>query len=246
MQEIITNFFDSGLFEQTIDSVYEQIAPYVQEDATAFYSYEEFEEAVSMLKTYGLLRAESVQGQLDGTIPSTEEAQAADSSTMVDASTVDLTVMGTQGQQEMARQTESNDITPEESPEIQGQGSLPSNVEESLQNKASTNSVSIEAMQQAQKIIGTVEDGDLTEEQISQLETLGFSEDEIHRLLETENQDGIFKEFQIESLQPAQTESGQQEGMGQFLLWIGGSIILLTASILWATCYQRRRYPKIK
>ena len=39
--------------------------------------------------------ARSTKGQLDGTIPSTEEGQRADSSCMVDASDVDLERMGT-------------------------------------------------------------------------------------------------------------------------------------------------------
>lgn len=40
------------------------------------------------------LRGQSIQGQLDGTIPSTEEAQR-DSDALVDASDLDLSVMGT-------------------------------------------------------------------------------------------------------------------------------------------------------
>lgn len=40
------------------------------------------------------LRGQSIQGQLDGTIPSTEEAQR-DSDALIDASDLDLSVMGT-------------------------------------------------------------------------------------------------------------------------------------------------------
>ena len=40
------------------------------------------------------LRADSVLGQLDGTIPSTNEGQQRDSSSLIDASSIDLTVMG--------------------------------------------------------------------------------------------------------------------------------------------------------
>ena len=39
------------------------------------------------------LRGESIQGQLDGTIPSTEEAQR-DSDALIDASSLDVSVMG--------------------------------------------------------------------------------------------------------------------------------------------------------
>lgn len=71
------------------------IAPYVERDPTKFCAYEEFEAGVSALKTFCQLRAQSVSGQLSGTIPSTDEGQAADSSTLVDASALTLSHMGT-------------------------------------------------------------------------------------------------------------------------------------------------------
>ena len=47
------------------------------------------------LEVFCLLRAQSVQGQLEGTIPSTDDGQSADSSSLVDASSVDISAMGT-------------------------------------------------------------------------------------------------------------------------------------------------------
>ena len=41
-----------------------------------------------------MLRAESIQGQIDGVIPSTDEGQMADDSDLVDASEIDVNVMG--------------------------------------------------------------------------------------------------------------------------------------------------------
>ena len=64
------------------------------EDPTAFYSYEEYEAAVEMLCEVINLRGESVSGQLDGTIPSTDDGQKADSSTLIDGSGIELSVMG--------------------------------------------------------------------------------------------------------------------------------------------------------
>ena len=48
-----------------------------------------------MLYKVVILRAESVEGQLDGTIPSTTSGQREDSSNLVDASDIDISVMGT-------------------------------------------------------------------------------------------------------------------------------------------------------
>ncbi|WP_293009796.1 CotH kinase family protein, partial [Oscillibacter sp. UBA6647] len=92
--EFISSYFDSGEFEQMIDSAIALISPYVEKDPTAFCTYEEFTEASAMLKSFCLLRAQSVQGQLDGTIPSTSENQTADSSSFVDASAIDIKSMG--------------------------------------------------------------------------------------------------------------------------------------------------------
>ena len=71
------------------------IAPYVEKDPTRFYTYEEFETGVETLRTFCRLRSESIAGQLNGTIPSTEEGQAADASALIDASSITLSDMGT-------------------------------------------------------------------------------------------------------------------------------------------------------
>lgn len=47
------------------------------------------------LEDFCLLRAQSIQGQLEGAIPSTDDGQSADSYSLVDASSVDISAMGT-------------------------------------------------------------------------------------------------------------------------------------------------------
>ena len=93
--EFIASYFDSGYFAQMIDSVQELIAPYVEQDPTKFCTYEEFETGVATLKEFCLLRAESINGQLAGTIPSTSDDQSQDSSTLIDASELNISAMGT-------------------------------------------------------------------------------------------------------------------------------------------------------
>ena len=96
-REFITDFFDSGKFEEFIDSTYALIAPYVEKDPSKFCTYEDFENGVSVLKEFCLLRAESVSAQLDGKIPSTSAGQAEDSSAFVDAGDLSVTAMGSMG-----------------------------------------------------------------------------------------------------------------------------------------------------
>ncbi len=78
-----------------IDEAYALIAPYVGKDPTKFCTYEEFQAGVEALKTSCALRIESVSGQLDETIPSTDVGQAADKSALVDASALSLSDIGT-------------------------------------------------------------------------------------------------------------------------------------------------------
>ena len=92
--EFIETYFDSGYFARMMDQVYDLIAPYVERDPTKFCTYEEFETGFAALKEFCLLRAESVSGQLAGTIPSTDEGQSQDSGTLVDASDLDISDMG--------------------------------------------------------------------------------------------------------------------------------------------------------
>lgn len=65
-------------------------------DPTAFYTNEEYLEAVETLKTTVELRAQSILGQLDGTIPSTSDGQDAEPDKLIDCSDIDLSVMGSQ------------------------------------------------------------------------------------------------------------------------------------------------------
>ncbi len=95
--EFLTTCFESGYFAELVDSTTELIAPYVEKDPGKFCTYDEFVKGVATIKEFCLLRAESVDGQLKGTIPSTSEAQASDRSTLVDASTISLSDMGDMG-----------------------------------------------------------------------------------------------------------------------------------------------------
>lgn len=93
----ISEYFESGYFENLITETENLIASYVEQDPTKFCTYEEFETGVDTLKSFCLLRAESIRGQLDGTIPSISDGQQEDDSALVDASSISLTDMGSMG-----------------------------------------------------------------------------------------------------------------------------------------------------
>ena len=93
--EFIEKYFESDYIPNLIESTKEMIAEYVEKDPTKFCTYEEFESGVTALKEFCTLRAESISGQLDGTIPSTSDGQTADSSSLIKADNLNISDMGT-------------------------------------------------------------------------------------------------------------------------------------------------------
>lgn len=92
--EYYAEFLQTANIDALIDETYQLIVLYVEKDPTKFCTAEEFETGVQTLKTYCALRERSVQGQLDGTIASTSAAQQEDGTSLVDASSITLSDMG--------------------------------------------------------------------------------------------------------------------------------------------------------
>ncbi len=92
--EFITSYFESGEFEEEYNRVYSMILEYVSKDPTKFCTFDEFVTGADTLRQFCLLRAESVRGQLNGTIPATDDGQSADSSALIDASAITISDMG--------------------------------------------------------------------------------------------------------------------------------------------------------
>lgn len=91
--EFISEYFESGKVGEMISSVKEMISPYVEADPTKFCTYEEFLTGIDTLKEFCVLRAESISGQLEGTIGSTSDTQSRD--TLIAADGITISDMGT-------------------------------------------------------------------------------------------------------------------------------------------------------
>lgn len=94
LQQLVEEYINGGGFDAFYERVRSQIDELVESDPTAFYSYEDYQTAADMLYQVVKSRGESIQGQIDGTIPSTEEEQRTSTETLVNTSGLDLSVMG--------------------------------------------------------------------------------------------------------------------------------------------------------
>jgi hypothetical protein len=96
-KKFIDQMTKDNYLQNEIDKTYKLIYEYVAKDPTKFCTMEEFELAVKTIKTFLDLRIKSVEGQLDGSIPSTDSGQSADSSNLIDTGSLSLSDMGSMG-----------------------------------------------------------------------------------------------------------------------------------------------------
>lgn len=94
LRELSQEYVLNGRFEEVYQGIRSRIDTLVETDPTALYSFEEYKAGAEMLYQTVMLRAESVKGQIDGAIPATDEEQRADTTELVDASEIDISVMG--------------------------------------------------------------------------------------------------------------------------------------------------------
>jgi spore coat protein CotH len=100
LEKLVEEYVEGGGFDAFYERVRSQIDDLVESDPTAFYSYNEYEEAADTLYQIVKLRGESVQGQVEGSIPSTEEEQK-NSDALIDASDLDVSSMGSMNSSDM-------------------------------------------------------------------------------------------------------------------------------------------------
>ena len=94
LSQLVEEYVDGGRFDEVYQRIRGQIDTLVADDPTSFYTYEEYDQAAQMLYQTVLLRAESVKGQIGGSVPATTAEQQENPSLLMEMSSIDLSVMG--------------------------------------------------------------------------------------------------------------------------------------------------------
>lgn len=94
LSQLVEEYVDGGRFDEVYQRIRSQIDALVADDPTSFYTYEEYDQAAQMLYQTVLLRAESVKGQIGGSVPATTAEQQENPSLLMEMSSIDLSVMG--------------------------------------------------------------------------------------------------------------------------------------------------------
>ena len=244
LQEIVDGYFNNGTFEQTINSLDALISSYVENDLSAFYTFDAYQSGVTELKKLGILRAESIEGQLDGSIPATTTEQAANPDALVDASSINLSALGSMGGMGGGPTLIDGGVQ-------SGGGQFGGAVIGEQQNGGGMLSIDRENMQKAMEIIQSAGDGELTEEQLSELEALGITEEQIAMfqgmgqgsfggMRPGNAQEGMNRPQS--SQMPANSSSAVVQSYDvKSLVLLGVCAALLLGGLLFVVFYKRRR-----
>lgn len=246
LDDIVNNFINNGTYEALITKTDALISDYVKNDATAFYTFDEYTSSVSNLLTFGYDRATSIAAQLDGSQPSTTAGNI--------ETTVDLSAMGQQGpgnakdvmnfdvnKNNMETTTDGNS-----SASLDNKSPTENNTSSnSPGNNSSTSSIDKDIMMQAMQIIQGSEDGSITDSIREELLELGLTDDDISQLEsmqasipidnENSNQGPINNNL---AMGPGNVSSNNNSS----LIITCASILLLILSMIFVKFFKKRKY----
>jgi hypothetical protein len=188
--------------ESTVSKLDEKIGEYVKNDTTAFFNYEQYTASLPELVEVAGLRAKSVTGQLDGSIPSTTGGQSENEPALIDASAIDLSTLGSMG----------------------GGNRGGENGERGGFGEPGSDMPDRETMQQAMQILRGAENG-LTDEIKMALTELGLSDEQIEQFATMQN--GGFAGRGMGGEETAQPVAGAKD----YILF-GALLALLAATII--------------
>ncbi|MDD4296732.1 MAG: CotH kinase family protein [Ruminiclostridium sp.] len=171
LQELMTTYFAESKWEEKITQLDVLISNYVKNDNTAFCSFEEYKAAVKAFKTLGNLRYQSIQGQLDGSVPSTTAEQSENPDKLISAGNLSLSSLGSMMGGGGNRGNMEDRISNWNNP--QGGGNFDPNQAENMPDH--------ELMIQVMKILQDA-GGIVTDEVKSKLLELGLTEEQISML----------------------------------------------------------------
>lgn len=249
LNEIVENFVNNGTLETLITKTDSLISSYIQNDATAFYTYDEYKASLSNLINFGYDRATSIAAQLDGSQPSINTGTI--------ETTVDLSAMGQQGggneKGEMNNMRGSSDTTP---PNADSSTPQSDNTTESSMNIPNSNTTSNfpgnissntsdldpSIMMQAMQIIQSSEDGSITDSIKTELLNLGLTNEEITQLssIQIPNQDNNGM-HDIKNNNLAMGPGNISTDNTNLIITLS-SIVLLVIALVFVSFFKKRKY----
>lgn len=175
LKKIVEEYLGRGIYENSVSSVNTLISDYVKNDATAFYTFEDYQKAISAMITFGKDRAASIAAQLDGTQSSVDYGTMSTTLNLDDLGSMNFGGFGGKGKTETS-QGQQGDTTKK------GSMQMPSDMQRRGDNMQPPSGMQqgdipqLENIQEVMKIMNEANGKELTYEQEKKLEYLGVDE----------------------------------------------------------------------
>lgn len=236
LKEIVEKYINSGVYEASINNINKLISDYVKNDATAFYTFDEYKKAVPAMVTFGKDRAASITAQLNGTQPSTSYGNI--------TTTLNISDLGSMG---FGRPGGDN---AKQQGNMQPPGNAPQQGDMANQNNMQPpggiqpgNMPSFENMQEIMQIVEDANGGEFTDSQKKKLEELGVDENMIN-MFRNMPKGGMFqvdmpKGGVFQGGMPRNTSTGDRSFQYVILAISAGVLII---GIVFVINFRRKRY----
>jgi spore coat protein CotH len=247
LKEIVEKYINSGVYEASINNINKLISDYVKNDATAFYTFDEYKKAVPAMVTFGKDRAASITAQLNGTQPSTSYGNI---TTTLNISDLGSMGFGRPGGDNAKQQ--GNMQPPGNMPQgnMQSPGNAPQQGDMANQNNMQPpggiqpgNMPAFENMQEIMQIVEDANGGEFTDSQKKKLEELGVDENMIN-MFRNMPKGGMFqgdmpKGGVFQGGMPRNTSNGDRSFQYVILAISAGVLII---GIIFVINFRRKRY----
>lgn len=186
LNQLVDSYITSGALETKVQQLDKLINSSVQNDATAFCTYAEYEKSLPVLLEFARLRAQSIKAQLSGQQPATLSEQSSNTARNIDAGGIDLSALGGMGGKGggMPGGGAGKGNPREEPGGFPGAGG-PNNNNAPGEGPGAFpggNRPDPETMMKVRDIIQNAGDGELSADQIAQLKELGLDDTMIDRM----------------------------------------------------------------
>lgn len=233
LNQLVKNYVESGIYQTTINRLDTLISPYVKNDVTAFFTYEEYKNSLPNLLQYGADRAASINAQLIGEQPSDTYGTLATS--------VDLKALGSSMGGGFGGMPGENQNNNGQDPGVGNNTQQNPNGQNGIPGDG--NMTDRETMSKVQEILESTSDGELTTEQMAELKALGLDEEMIERLKDMPiGQNGNFAGGNAPGERiPGQKESSNVQDSKYSYMIIVISILFLLATLIFVQRFKRKR-----
>ncbi|WP_252216587.1 CotH kinase family protein [Clostridium sp. VAP41] len=233
LKQIADEYFNNGYYENLVNKIDNLISSYVENDPTAFCTYDEYKNSIPEMIKFGEDRTKSVLAQLNGEQPSTTYGTI--------ESTVNMTALGDMGGGKGMQGNKTNNATQNTEQKISTEITNKDNVENTQVTNENLNKEVPNVINQdntnANNQANIPNQDMMQENQLN--DTINQNENKTTQIEENKNSENNNVQNNMHKQNFQHVDNGEQNK--SYLLILGGLIVLSSLSLLFVSKFKRKK-----